>query len=306
MDNRLKRDLAKFFKKMNKNNLALFKEDKSKVKDLEKIEDEETLIKEGLKQCQFVLNHFSEKIDINLNKEKEEKERLEREKLEKERIERERKERERKEKERIERERKEKEKLIEKQKKEIEEKKLKELKEKELKKEKINQDEPKKESQKENKELIGIKAIQEKTKEKEKIESEIKKEAISTQPLEKKSSNKLPTLKRLPTLSQLTDEQFGSTEKAIYDLGDGIKIKVEWKYLRDKTYIPNEDEEDPEKKEKVDLIFTTNYIDPLILHWGVFRAFHESEWIHPEIQRNLIKKQYRLNLLKMNQKIGQV
>ena len=282
MDNRLKRDLAKFFKKMNKNNLALFKEDKSKVKDLEKIEDEETLIKEGLKQCQFVLNHFSEKIDINLNKEKEEKERLEREKLEKERIERERKERERKEKERIERERKEKEKLIEKQKKEIEEKKLKELKEKELKKEKINQDEPKKESQKENKELIGIKAIQEKTKEKEKIESEIKKEAISTQPLEKKSSNKLPTLKRLPTLSQLTDEQFGSTEKAIYDLGDGIKIKVEWKYLRDKTYIPNEDEEDPEKKEKVDLIFTTNYIDPLILHWGVFRAFHESEWIHPE------------------------
>ena len=282
MDNRLKRDLAKFFKKMNKNNLALFKEDKSKVKDLEKIEDEETLIKEGLKQCQFVLNHFSEKIDINLNKEKEEKERLEREKLEKERIERERIERERKEKERIERERKEKEKLIEKQKKEIEEKKLKELKEKELKKEKINKDEPKKESQKENKELIGIKAIQEKTKEKEKIESEIKKEAISTQPLEKKSSNKLPTLKRLPTLSQLTDEQFGSTEKAIYDLGDGIKIKVEWKYLRDKTYIPNEDEEDPEKKEKVDLIFTTNYIDPLILHWGVFRAFHESEWIHPE------------------------
>ena len=287
MDNRLKRDLAKFFKKMNKNNLALFKEDKSKVKDLEKIEDEETLIKEGLKQCQFVLNHFSEKIDFNLNKEKEEKERLERERLEKERIEkerieRERIERERKEKERIERERKEKEKLIEKQKKEIEEKKLKELKEKELKKEKINKDEPKKESQKENKELIGIKAIQEKTKEKEKIESEIKKEAISTQPLEKKSSNKLPTLKRLPTLSQLTDEQFGSTEKAIYDLGDGIKIKVEWKYLRDKTYIPNEDEEDPEKKEKVDLIFTTNYIDPLILHWGVFRAFHESEWIHPE------------------------
>ena len=37
-----------------------------------------------------------------------------------------------------------------------------------------------------------------------------------------------------------------------------------------------------EKSEKVDLIFTTNYIDPLILHWGVFRAFHESEWIHPE------------------------
>ena len=41
MDNRLKRDLAKFFKKMNKNNLGLFKDDKSKIKDLEKIEEEE-------------------------------------------------------------------------------------------------------------------------------------------------------------------------------------------------------------------------------------------------------------------------
>ena len=107
MDNRLKRDLAKFFKKMNKNNLGLFKDDKSKIKDLEKIEDEETLIKEGLKQCQFVLNHFSEKIDININEEKERKEKEEREKREKEERERERerKERERLEKERIERER---------------------------------------------------------------------------------------------------------------------------------------------------------------------------------------------------------
>ena len=132
MDNRLKRDLAKFFKKMNKNNLGLFKDDKSKIKDLEKIEDEETLIKEGLKQCQFVLNHFSEKIDINIKEEKERKEKEEREKREKE--ERERKERERLEKERIERERiererkeKERKELLEKQKKEIEEKKKKEL-----------------------------------------------------------------------------------------------------------------------------------------------------------------------------------
>ena len=78
MDNRLKRDLVKFFKKMNKNNLSLFKEDKSKLKDIEKIEDEEALIQEGLKQCQFVLKHFSEKKDINLQeKEKEEKLKLE-------------------------------------------------------------------------------------------------------------------------------------------------------------------------------------------------------------------------------------
>ena len=38
MDNRLKRDLVKFFKKMNKNNMTLFKEDKSKLKDIENIE----------------------------------------------------------------------------------------------------------------------------------------------------------------------------------------------------------------------------------------------------------------------------
>ena len=66
MDNRLKRDLVKFFKKMNKNNMTLFKEDKSKLKDIENIEDDEKLIEEGLQQCQFVLNHFSEKIEKNI------------------------------------------------------------------------------------------------------------------------------------------------------------------------------------------------------------------------------------------------
>ena len=70
MDNRLKRDLVKFFKKMNRNNLSLFKEDKSKLKDIEKIEDDEFLIQEGLKQCQFVLKHFSKKNEIQLDKEK--------------------------------------------------------------------------------------------------------------------------------------------------------------------------------------------------------------------------------------------
>ena len=296
MDNRLKRDLVKFFKKMNKNNVALFKEDKSKIKDIENIEDDETLIQEGLKQCQFVLNHFSEKFDNQEEKENKEKlEREKREKEEKERIEREKKERERLEKERLqkeEKERKEREKkeleekkkkeLEEKQKKELEEKKQKELKDKEVEKE--NEKElPKENINETKKELTGLQAIQEKTKQKEQKEKANQgSKSINSAPLEKKSSNKLQTLKRLPTLSELTDEQFGTTEKSIYEIGDGIKVKVEWKYLRDKTYIPKEDEEDPEKHEKVDLTFTTNYIDPLILHWGVFRAFHESEWIHPE------------------------
>ena len=60
MDNRLKRDLVKFFKKMNKNNLALLKDDKSLIKDIENIEDDDLLIQEGLKQCDFILNYFSE------------------------------------------------------------------------------------------------------------------------------------------------------------------------------------------------------------------------------------------------------
>ena len=61
MDNRLKRDLVKFFKKMNKNNLALLKDDKSLtlIKDIEEFEDDEEIIQEGLKQCEFILNHFS-------------------------------------------------------------------------------------------------------------------------------------------------------------------------------------------------------------------------------------------------------
>ena len=42
-----------------RHNLALLKEDKSLIKDIEDIEDEETLIQEGMKQCEFILNHFS-------------------------------------------------------------------------------------------------------------------------------------------------------------------------------------------------------------------------------------------------------
>ena len=276
MDNRLKRDLVKFFKKANKNNLNLFKDDKSKIKDIEKIEDDETLIQEGLNQCKFILDYFSKKnnFDVPLEKKEDKKEDIKEDKKE--------------EKEEIKIE-----KIIKDEPKEIKEEvnniNTKEEK-KEIKKEEIIKDEIKTK----NEELIGLQAIQEKTKKKEQKEkleldnkkpkAESKKENdITTEPLvEKKSSNKLLILKRVPTLSEITDEQIGNTEQAIYDIGEGIKIKVEWKYLKDKTYIPKEDEEDPEKKEKVDLIFTTNYVDPLILHWGVFRAFHESEWIHPE------------------------
>ena len=292
MDNRLKRDLVKFFKKMNKNNLSLFKEDKSKLKDIEKIEDDESLIQEGLKQCQFVLKHFSEKKDIYLKeKEKEEKQEIKLEqkenKLKKKDVEM---PKEIKEEIKVEVKKDETKNEIKKDelKKEIKmDEPKEEIKKDEIKKE-IKKDQPKEEQKeepkKEIKELTGLEAIKEKTKQKEKQEEKV---LTDNKPKNKEKtvsfpSPKIPILKRLPTLSQLTDEQFGSTENAVYDLGDGIKIKVSWKYLRDKTYIPKEDEEDPEKFEKVDLIFTTNYVDPLILHWGVFRAFHESEWIHPE------------------------
>ena len=292
MDNRLKRDLVKFFKKMNKNNLSLFKEDKSKLKDIEKIEDDESLIQEGLKQCQFVLKHFSEKKDISLKeKEKEEKQEIKLEqkenKLKKKDVEM---PKEIKEEIKVEVKKDETKNEIKKDelKKEIKmDEPKEEIKKDEIKKE-IKKDQPKEEQKeepkKEIKELTGLEAIKGKTKQKEKQEEKV---LTDNKPKNKEKtvsfpSPKIPILKRLPTLSQLTDEQFGSTENAVYDLGDGIKIKVSWKYLRDKTYIPKEDEEDPEKFEKVDLIFTTNYIDPLILHWGVFRAFHESEWIHPE------------------------
>ena len=290
MDNRLKRDLVKFFKKMNKNNLALLKDDKSLtlIKDIEEFEDDEEIIQEGLKQCEFILNHFSgeeEPKEIKEGKSKEKKKDVKKEKEEKEREKREREERE-KERERREKEEKEKRRKEEKEKKDREEKERRERKEREEK-------ERQKEKEK-NKELSGMKAIQEKTKKKEKqkdkdeeIEKEEEKDisqsiSESKESFTKKSSSrKVPTLKRLPTLSQLTDEQIGKTENAVYEIGDGIKINVEWKYLNDKTYVPSADEEDPEKHEKVDLIFTTNYQDRLILHWGVFRAFHETEWLHP-------------------------
>ena len=293
MDNRLKRDLVKFFKKMNKNNLALLKEDKSLIKDLEEIDDDELLIQEGLKQCEFILKYFTgeetahnnkSKDKTSSNNQKEDKEKKEREKREKE--EKERKEKEKKEKE--EKERKEKEKK-EKERKEKEKKE----KEEKAQKEKEKKEKEKKEKEKKEKEKKAKKEKEEEEEEEDEYEEEIEVDLNDTKPKEKESepessgslkkvsSRKVPNLKRPPTLSQLTDEQTGKTENAVYEIGDGIKIKVQWKYLRDKTYKPAEDEEDPEKHEKVDLTFSTNYQDDLILHWGVFRAFHDTEWLHP-------------------------
>jgi len=71
------------------------------------------------------------------------------------------------------------------------------------------------------------------------------------------------------------------TEKIEYDVGDDIKLKVKWTYIPDKKANIKKGEEFPEKHEKVEMIFTTNYLEKLILHWGVFRAFHDIEWIHP-------------------------
>ena len=302
MNNRLKRDLVKFFKKMNKNNLALLKDEKSLIKDLEELgdADDEQLIQEGLKQCEFILNHFSgEEETKNVKeerhkekapkkkdlKQKEEKERREREENEREERERKEKEKEKREKEKKKKEEKERKELEEK-KREQKEKEERERREKERKE--IEEKEKKEKNKNKNKDSKGMKAIQEKTKQKEKEKDKDKdnsaNESItlnSQSSNQKSSSRKTPTLKRLPTLSKLTDEQIGKTENAEYEIGDGIKIKVQWKYLHDKTYIPKEDEEDPEKSEKVDLIFTTNYKDRLILHWGIFRAFHDTEWLHP-------------------------
>ena len=275
MDNRLKRDLVKFFKKMNKNNLALLKDDKSLIKDIENLEDDEEIIQEGLKQCEFILNYFSGEEDskeIKEDKPKEKKKDI-KEKEEKEKKEREKREKEEKEREKKEKEEREKRKREEKERKDREEK---ERREKEEKERREKEEKERRENEKKE-ELSGMKAIQEKTRQKEKdSDSQESKETYK-----KTSSRKVTTLKRLPTLSQLTDEQIGKTENAVYEIGDGIKIKVQWKYLHDKTYIPSASEEDPEKHEKVDLIFSTNYQDRLILHWGVFRAFHETEWLHP-------------------------
>ena len=100
MDNRIKRNLVKFFKQMNKSNLTLLKEDKSlkkgieDIKDIENIEDDEELIQEGIKQCEFILNHFSRKEKQRIIREekvkdiyykKDLKEKEEREKRERER-----------------------------------------------------------------------------------------------------------------------------------------------------------------------------------------------------------------------------
>ena len=275
MDNRLKRDLVKFFKKMNKNNLALLKDDKSLIKDIENLEDDEEIIQEGLKQCEFILNYFSGEEDskeIKEDKPKEKKKDI-KEKEEKEKKEREKREKEEKEREKKVKEEREKRKREEKERKDREEK---ERREKEEKERREKEEKERRENEKKE-ELSGMKAIQEKTRQKEKdSDSQESKETYK-----KTSSRKVTTLKRLPTLSQLTDEQIGKTENAVYEIGDGIKIKVQWKYLHDKTYIPSASEEDPEKHEKVDLIFSTNYQDRLILHWGVFRAFHETEWLHP-------------------------
>ena len=73
------------------------------------------------------------------------------------------------------------------------------------------------------------------------------------------------------------------TEKIEYDLDEEnkMKLKVEWTYIIDKNAKIKSDEDYPERFEKVEMIFTTNYMEKLILHWGVFRAYHDIEWMHP-------------------------
>ena len=330
MDNILKKDLVNFFKKMNYNNISLLKDDKYLIKDLEGINGDDYLIQEGMKQCDFIIDHFSKDNEPNYDddkkdkydkyyqkmeeereereieekgererkekerrkkekrerREREEKERKERER-ERQEKERERKERERKERERQERERKERKETEEREREEREEREREE-KEREEKEEKEEM-----EKQKEVEEFDWEDKIEEDSKNNKSNNEDLKEENLNSEPNseESKPIKKLP-LKKVrkpkspPFLFKITDEQNGKTERAIYDIGDKIIIKCEWKYLIDKALQKQEEEDEdeepePEKYEKVDLTFSTNYKNELILHWGMYRSFRKSEWIHP-------------------------
>ena len=105
---------------------------------------------------------------------------------------------------------------------------------------------------------------------------------IKKKVLPKKRRRKVPKIKSPPALAKPTDEQVGKTENNVFVIGDGIKINVELKYIREKkNQSSEEDEENEEQYEKIDITFKTNYLDELILHWGIYRVFRDSEWIHP-------------------------
>ena len=297
MNDRIKRDLVQFFKKMNKNNIALLKEDKSLIKDLEDMNEDEYVIQEGLKQCEFILNHFGDNERNTYNKRnnsssrKKELEREERERRERiEREERERREREeREERERIEREeREEREREKERERIEREEREERERIEREEIKRMEKEWEEEEKDKKENEENLDNEEKELNNDENNDDSLEDQKDNSSDEPkikkkvLPKKRRRKVPKIKSPPALAKPTDQQVGKTENNVFVIGDGIKINVELKYIREKkNQSSEEDEENEEQYEKIDITFKTNYLDELILHWGIYRVFRDSEWIHP-------------------------
>ena len=72
-------------------------------------------------------------------------------------------------------------------------------------------------------------------------------------------------------------------EEAKYELEKDITIKVLWFYQHkkreDKTE-PIEEDENPDEEELVDILFSTESNNKLILHWGCFKPTSPSGWCH--------------------------
>ena len=65
-----------------------------------------------------------------------------------------------------------------------------------------------------------------------------------------------------------------------FEISPDIKLKAKWYYI-DKKRSENEEDEDPEKEEKVHIKLYAKSRNKLILHWGIYKAMYGLTWYKP-------------------------
>ena len=70
-------------------------------------------------------------------------------------------------------------------------------------------------------------------------------------------------------------------ESTDYEISPDIKLKAKWYYIDKKRPVNEEEEDDPEKEEKVHIKIIAKTKKKIILHWGIYKAMYGLTWYKP-------------------------
>ena len=148
-----------------------------------------------------------------------------------------------------------------------------------------------KKEKKEKKEKNGKKPKIEKIEEKSEEKSEEKTEEKIPEKIEKKVEEKIEekSVEEEPITENSTDfikePEEGYTNSQIestdFEISPTIKLTAKWYYINKKKPEDEGEDDEPDEEEKVHIQLTTNSKDPLILHWGLYKAMYGLTWYKP-------------------------